>query len=191
MTYTIPNSKLFYSAAAIGRILETGARNITEIKVIGDSVQFKYLNEPRQLPKQSLLNEFVRFRQVNGDRLRETGMVTRDSQTQFSCKSQKKIKGETETETYLLEVTAQGVSCTCPDMHDQFTEIGRGVCKHGYAVLGILGFRTLAEFHAELDRKEVELREEARRNEATRKQLDRAPTTGRQRPTLRHGVSID
>jgi hypothetical protein len=192
MQYTIPHSKLFYSAAAIGRIMEAGARNITEISVKGDSVHFKYQNEPRTLPKQALLNEFVRFRQVNGDRIREMGLLTQDSQTRFSCKSQKKVRNgsEGETETYLVEVTATGVHCTCEDYTKQHEEIGRGVCKHGYAVLGHLGFRTLAQFIDVVDRKTEELAEEARRNEAQRKQIDEAPMQGRKKPVIHRGVSI-
>jgi hypothetical protein len=193
MNYTIPNSKLFYSAAAIGRILEVGARNITEVQVKGDLVHFRYQNEARTLPKQALLNEFVRFRQTNGDRLRELGLLTQDSQTRFSCKSQKKVrKGEgTETETYLIEVTAQGVNCTCEDYAKQKEEINTGVCKHGYAVLGYLGFRTLAEFTTMVNQKTAELAEEARRNEANQARFNNAKLGRRPQPMTHKGVSFD
>lgn len=163
---------LVYSAAAIARILECPAKHITNITVGADYVQCQRKGEAIAMPRQALHNEFVRFRQVNGDRLRELGLVTRESQTVFQVQSQKL------NETYHLELTPSAVHCSCEDYQQQTSILGKGVCKHGYAVLGALGFRTLSQFQETVER------------QALSHQLDHA--LARRTPATTHrGASID
>jgi hypothetical protein len=39
-----------------------------------------------------------------------------------------------------------GIDCTCPDYEVQVKEFGKGCCKHAYAVLNFLGFKSLKDF---------------------------------------------
>ena len=47
---------------------------------------------------------------------------------------------------YELFTHDSSVSCNCEDFKNQMRFIGKGVCKHGYAVLNFLGFGSLAEY---------------------------------------------
>ena len=49
--------------------------------------------------------------------------------------------------TYEVEVDNDNrIVCQCRDYRDQIQFMGRGVCKHGYAVLSYLGFNSMAEY---------------------------------------------
>jgi hypothetical protein len=49
---------------------------------------------------------------------------------------------------YTVTATPTAIECTCQDYANQVENLGRGVCKHGYAALGILGFDSLASYLA-------------------------------------------
>lgn len=40
----------------------------------------------------------------------------------------------------------KGISCTCEDMKAQLNMFGKGCCKHAYAVLNLLGYKSLKQF---------------------------------------------
>lgn len=48
----------------------------------------------------------------------------------------------------LVIVKSDRVTCGCEDYANQIEFLGKGCCKHGYAVLRHLGCRTLAEYLA-------------------------------------------
>lgn len=47
---------------------------------------------------------------------------------------------------YQIHTHDVGIKCTCEDYKNQIRIIGKGVCKHGYAVLNHLGFDSLADY---------------------------------------------
>ena len=51
-------------------------------------------------------------------------------------------------DVYDITVNNKGVRCSCKDWEHQYENFGKGVCKHGYAALNLLGFGSLAEYLA-------------------------------------------
>jgi hypothetical protein len=47
---------------------------------------------------------------------------------------------------YQLYARADRVTCTCEDYKNQSNILGRGICKHGYAVLNHLGYESLSDY---------------------------------------------
>jgi hypothetical protein len=48
--------------------------------------------------------------------------------------------------SYRVKTCGDKITCTCEDYHNQVHFLGRGCCKHGYAVLATLGFSSLRDF---------------------------------------------
>lgn len=48
--------------------------------------------------------------------------------------------------SYCVEPMPTEISCDCEDYSNQIKLLGRGCCKHGYAVLAELGFTSLKEY---------------------------------------------
>ena len=49
---------------------------------------------------------------------------------------------------YCVTATADGIHCACHDCQTQKQFLGKGVCKHGYAVLREIGFSDLRSYLA-------------------------------------------
>jgi hypothetical protein len=47
---------------------------------------------------------------------------------------------------YPVAIAASGPICRCDDYRNQMHLLGRGVCKHGYAVLRSLGYGSLSSY---------------------------------------------
>lgn len=58
------------------------------------------------------------------------------------------VRNEKKNSSYPVVVGKAGPVCRCEDYKNQQQFFGKGVCKHGYAVLRELGFGSLAGFLA-------------------------------------------
>lgn len=58
------------------------------------------------------------------------------------------VRNEEKGSSYPVEMRVAGPSCECEDYRNQQQFFGKGVCKHGYAVLRALGYGSLAGYLA-------------------------------------------
>ena len=58
------------------------------------------------------------------------------------------VRNEEKGSSYPVELGSAGPVCECEDYRNQQAFFGKGVCKHGYAVLQALGYGSLAGYLA-------------------------------------------
>ena len=62
------------------------------------------------------------------------------------------VRNESKDSCYRLELTDNALSCECQDYQNLKEELGSKVCcKHGYAVLNLLGYSTLKDCLAQME----------------------------------------
>lgn len=128
---------MLYTLTAASRILNTIYRDIKWVQVF-----YKVVNvlvkgsSPRFISKKVFWSAFVAFRKESA----KSVQVKRIGERFYQALGKEEI--------YTLELTQNRVTCTCKDFENQMQQLGKGCCKHGYAVLGQLGFSTLAEYIA-------------------------------------------
>jgi hypothetical protein len=130
--------ELVYTVSAARRILGEFLAPIQVVKFWRSVWVWVKGRRPRFMSKAAFKNEFVRFRSFAA----KTISVTKNlfDSSKFSVRSQSRDR------LYELEATNNSITCTCRDFRDQIDAFGRGVCKHGYAVLGVLGFSNLRDY---------------------------------------------
>ncbi|MEO1391075.1 MAG: hypothetical protein AAFV85_27390 [Cyanobacteria bacterium J06634_6] len=138
----VTRSNLLYSASALRRMWGLMYRRLHEIQVREWwSVVWVWVPgyRPRFMAKAEFKRHFVEWRRQAARALRvvpwsdpATGRFT-----VHNCDKQS---------SYVVEVSDTAVACTCDDYGNQLSAWGKGCCKHGYAVLGHLGFSSLSEY---------------------------------------------
>lgn len=93
---------------------------------------------PRFMSRQAFLKHFVEWRKAQARALRVTRHL--GSPHCFS------VRNESKGSVYEVQTFIGGLSCSCEDFQNQIQFFGRACCKHGYAVLGHLGFETLSGY---------------------------------------------
>jgi hypothetical protein len=129
---------LLFSASAVRRILGLSASIAVCVKVWSRVVWVHVAGRrPTLISKQRFKHHFVGRRQAAAKALQVTRYAF--DQQAFT------VRNETKNSTY--KVTAKAaVSCECDDYQNQLNFLGKGCCKHGYAVLNHLGFKSLADY---------------------------------------------
>lgn len=122
---------LVFSIAAAQRIL---GRSVYEVRVWAWVVLVRGVGFCRFISKKDFLNHFADRRKIEAKKI--TVVVN------LRDKSEYKVIDK----DYTLKVFHAGISCNCEDYKNQVRYIGKGVCKHGYAVLAQLGFSSLSDF---------------------------------------------
>lgn len=56
------------------------------------------------------------------------------------------VKNSHKGTLYTVYLEHHDLRCQCPDYHNQMAVLGKGCCKHGYAVLFYLGYDSLKEY---------------------------------------------
>lgn len=56
------------------------------------------------------------------------------------------VRNETKNSAYQVQCFPGGLLCKCDDFKNQAQFFGKACCKHGYAVLGHLGFDSLQHY---------------------------------------------
>lgn len=130
--------EIVYTASAARRILGEFLAPIQVVKFWRSVWVWVKGHRPRFMSKAAFKNEFVRFRSFAAKSISVTKNLF-DS-NKFS------VRSESRDRLYELEATDSGLTCSCRDHRDQIAAFGRGACKHGYAVLGILGFNSLKDY---------------------------------------------
>ena len=134
---------LFFSQSAVARVSGIESRFIERFEVWESVVMVVFEKglalRPRFLSKKSFYADFVESRKNLARQIKITKQLF--SETKYTARN---IKND---HTYEVEVDNDNrIVCQCRDYRDQIQFMGRGVCKHGYAVLSYLGFNSMAEY---------------------------------------------
>lgn len=131
---------LIYSVSAARRILGI---YYPEIKVqiqVWKKVIWVWVEgrRPTFISKDKFKQHFVEWRkaQAAGLRIRRSTLI----------RSQFEVSNEAKGTSYNVIACTDGVLCECGDFKNQVGYLGKGCCKHGYAVLNYLGFSCLGEY---------------------------------------------
>ncbi|AFY62798.1 hypothetical protein [Synechococcus sp. PCC 6312] len=130
-------SNLIYTAANAARILGKRFSNLV-IEIWANVVYLHGVKLSRFVSKAAFKQMFVDFRKAGAKSLTVT-------QNLFVPNAYK-VRNETKGTAYDVVIINQNFTCACDDYIAQYTAMGKGVCKHGYAVLNHLGFTSLADY---------------------------------------------
>ena len=134
---------LFFNLASVARIAETPVTSINRFEVWESLVLVIFEKgrglRPKFLSKKKFYSSFVEDRKSRS----KTIAVT---QNPFADRIYT-TRNESNDHTYTV-IAASSMECQCADYRAQLSFIGKGCCKHGYAVLRSLGFSSLSDFQA-------------------------------------------
>jgi hypothetical protein len=135
-------SNLFFSKSSVSRVANVATNQIARFEV-WDSVVFVVFVKgqklrPRFLSKKAFYADFVTSRQLAARQIKITKQLF--SETKYTARN------TVSDRTYELVLENDRAICECRDYRDQIEFVGRGVCKHGYALLNFLGCKTMAEY---------------------------------------------
>jgi len=126
---------MIYNRSNIARTLNAVVRNIAKITEMWKVCVVVIKGQRGRFVSKALIRAaFVEFRKQSARQV----VITRVSATTFRAVGR--------AETYTVTATATAIECDCQDYKNQVEQLGRGVCKHGYSALNILGFDSLAAY---------------------------------------------
>ena len=165
---------LFFNLASVARIAKAPIDSIDRFE-IWDRVILVIFKKglhmrPRFLSNMLFYSSFVEDRKARS-RLIE---ITQNPFADRIYTAKNPANGHTYT-----VIVGDSVECQCADYRAQLSFIGKGCCKHGYAVLNHLGFNSLSDWQAI---------ERIRKN---RTPADWPQFTPRPKSTIVNGRSID
>ena len=130
---------LVYSVSSVRRLL--GVASSVNIRI----QKFFYViwvhvegQRPTFISKVLFRFHFAEWRKAQARGLTATQWV--DQATRFT------VRNESKGSAYVVDASPSHLDCTCEDYKNQTQFLGRGCCKHGYAVLHKLGFDSLSNY---------------------------------------------
>jgi hypothetical protein len=134
-------SQLLYSASAVRRMFRIASGVAVVVKEWAFVVWIWVKGQrPRFISKKAFKAHFVAFRRQQSQGLQVTKQLLESQR--YTVRN---LVKESVYEVYLYP---DRISCSCDDFSNQVAFLGRGCCKHGYAVLSHCGFGSLAEYVA-------------------------------------------
>ena len=165
---------LFFNLASVARIAEVPVDSIDRFEIWDRVILVIFKKNrglrPRFLSNMLFYSSFVEDRKSRSKSIQVTPNAFADRIYT--------ARNESNDHTYTV-IAAESMECQCADYRNQIAFIGKGCCKHGYAVLRSLGFSSLSDFQAI---------EKMKRTPAP---SDWPQFTPRTKPTIINGRSID
>ena len=165
---------LFFNSSTIARIAEVPVDSIDRFEIWDRVILVIFKKNrglrPRFLSNMLFYSSFVEDRKSRSKSIQVTPNAFADRIYT--------ARNESNDHTYTV-IAAESMECQCADYRNQIAFIGKGCCKHGYAVLNHLGFNSLSDWQAI---------ERIRKNRTPADWPQFAP---RPRPTIVNGRSID
>ena len=165
---------LFFNLASVARIAEVPIDSIDRFEVWEKVTMCVFKKgrglRPRFLSNMLFYSSFVEDRKSRSKSIQVT-------QNLFANRVYT-ARNPTNGNTYTV-IASDAIECQCADYRAQLAFIGKGCCKHGYAVLRSLGFSSLSDFQA------------IERMKRTPAPSDWPQFAPRPRPTIVNGRSID
>ncbi|MBW4553271.1 MAG: hypothetical protein KME35_19485 [Aphanocapsa sp. GSE-SYN-MK-11-07L] len=136
----ITRENLIYSASAAARILGIIYGQSRIVVREWFSVIWVWVpgHRPRFMSKAVFKHHFVERRKAAARALRVTQHIM--NPTAFT------VRNEDKGSTYTVQTIPTGLVCECEDYCNQVQFLGQGCCKHNYAVLNHLGFKSLSSY---------------------------------------------
>lgn len=132
-------STILYSAAAVKRLLGLPSSVPVQVKEFLNVVWVCARGQrPTFISKKALKVHFVERRKADARALEVTDWL-RDP-------ARYTVTNPQSGSHYSVEGRSDRLDCECEDYHWQLRFLGRGCCKHGYAVLQYLGFASLSSY---------------------------------------------
>jgi hypothetical protein len=139
----VTRSNILYSVSAVKRLLGLGDRIFVKIQEFANVVWVWVKGKrPTFISKKAFKQHFVDRRKAQAKGL----VVTQNAY----CDATFTVKNETKGNSYQTAIYETAIACECEDYQNQKEFFGRGVCKHGYAVLAHLGFSSLKDYISSL-----------------------------------------
>jgi hypothetical protein len=137
----VTRENLVYSASAAARILGIVHGHSPIVVREWFSVIWVWVPgyRPRFLSKAAFKRHFVERRKAAARALLVTQRIM-DDDAAFT------VRNEAKDSTYTVQKVPSGLICDCEDYRNQVQFLGRGCCKHSYAVLNHLGFNSLSSY---------------------------------------------
>ena len=165
---------LFFNLASVARIAEVPIDSIDRFEVWESLVAVVFKKgwglRPKFLSKKAFYSSFVEDRKARSRLIEVTP-------NPFANRVYT-ARNTTSNHSYTV-IVSDAIECQCADYRSQIEFIGKGCCKHGYAVLRSLGFSSLSDWQA------------IERMKRTPAPADWPQFTPRPRPTIVNGRSID
>ena len=132
------NPKNFiYSISSVARMLNIPLNMVKRVEKWANCVFVIVAGRrPRFWKKSSFTNHFVEWRKQQSEALKTTRLDLYSFQ----------VHNSKSNSTHYLDAKPTTVQCSCEDYQNQIKHIGKGCCKHGYAVLNLLGFERLSDY---------------------------------------------
>lgn len=105
---------------------------------------------PRFISRAAFLKHFVEWRKAQSHALKVTQWLVPGGSPKENRGSRFTVRNESKDSAYVIDCSSSGLVCTCEDYQNQMQFLGKGCCKHGYAVLAHLGFNSLQHYLAAL-----------------------------------------
>ena len=130
---------LVYSASAVRRLLGVAPSIAVRIQRFAFVVWVHVAGQrPTFISKVLFRFHFAEWRKAQARGLTATQWI--DQATRFT------VRNESKGSAYVIDASPSRLDCTCDDYKNQVQFLGRGCCKHGYAVLAKLGFDSLGVY---------------------------------------------
>lgn len=125
-----------FSRAAVARMLKIDRALVKKVEVWTNCVFVLVVGKrPRFWKKSDFQNHFVDYRKEQSTHYNAVQLINGEFQVWNN------------TSRYTLKGLPEKIQCTCEDyVNQQRIFKGKGCCKHGYAVLSVLGFNRLSEY---------------------------------------------
>lgn len=136
--------QLVYSASAARRLLGAKPSKPCSISVFSNSIWVHLKGQrPTFISKRKFKQHFADWRKQQAATL--TVVQWYEDPRWFS------VSNPAKGTAYHLDCTADAIDCDCEDYKNQVILLGRGCCKHGYAVLAYFGLSSLREYQTQVD----------------------------------------
>jgi hypothetical protein len=130
--------QLLYSVSATRRLLSLAAEIALKVREF-ERVMWVHVagHRPTFISKSVYRQHFVERRRKESQKL-----IARNQGDYWV------VYNPAKQTSYCVEALPAEISCNCEDYGNQIKLLGRGCCKHGYAVLAQLGFTNLRDYLA-------------------------------------------
>lgn len=137
------NFSYIYSKKSAATILNCKVSNILRVEIWANCIWVLTVKgSPKFISKRKFTALFASNRQQAGKDIADIGAVDHVKGGLFTVISQ------SANEVYHIELDTDHLECNCADYGIQRNDLGlsKATCKHGYAVLNVLGYATLSEY---------------------------------------------
>ncbi|NEQ53024.1 MAG: hypothetical protein F6K11_23270 [Leptolyngbya sp. SIO3F4] len=137
----VSKSNLIFSKIAASRLLSVDINLIADFRIFF-RVCWVWIrgSRPRFISKRLFTKHFSEHRQQQGRQL--TAKAWPEVPDWYT------VENTHKGTSYPVVLNPSGPDCDCEDYRNQIAILGKGVCKHGYAVLSKLGFGSLSAYLA-------------------------------------------